>query len=155
MIKIKYLCEYPGHLAKASQLWCDTIGHTWRPDITFAEIETRFSGYLNRDALPLMYIALDGEEVVGMCSLKTDDSLDSGYFPWLSSLAVEESYRKRGIGKLLMKVICDKARSMGFQKVYLFTLELELVTWYEGNGWTKIEECPFREYVAHVMEKVI
>ena len=152
MIKIKYLCEYPNHLSKVTQLWCDTIGKKWRPDAIQSNVEARFREHFNKDALPLTYIALDGEEVVGMCSLRSHDGLKSKYLPWLGSLCVEEAYRKRGIGKLLMKVIKEKAHKMGFQKLYLFTFEQEVADWYAGNGWKKVEDSTYEDKPVIIME---
>ena len=152
MIKIKYLCEYPNHLQKTVQLWHNTIGKIWRPDATLSEVEARFHEHFNKDALPLMYIALDGEEVVGMCALRSNDSLKSKYLPWLGSLAVDEAYRKRGIGKLLMKIVKEKAHKMGFSKVYLFTFEKEIADWYAGNGWQKTEDTTYNDHPVTIME---
>ena len=152
MIKIKYLCEYPNHISKATQLWYNTIGKKWCPDTTLSEVEVKFHEHLNKDALPLTYIALDGEEVVGMCSLRANDGIKSKYLPWLGSLCIEETYRKRGIGKLLMKVTKEKACSLGFQKLYLFTFEQEIADWYAGNGWKKIEDSTYQNKPVIIME---
>lgn len=151
MIKIKYLCEYPNYLSKVSKLWYDTIGQKWSPDVSINDVEIRFREHMNKDGLPLTYIALDGEEVVGMCSLRSSDGLKSKYLPWLASLCVEESYRKRGIGKLLTKLIQEKAHKMGFKKLYLFTFEQELVDWYISDGWEKIEDTTYKDLPIVVM----
>lgn len=155
MIKIKYLCEYPGHLSKIAQLWYDCIGKKWRPDASLSEVETQFRTHLNKDALPLTYIALDGERVVGMCSLRSDDGLNNAYFPWLGSLCVDEAYRKRGIGKLLVQMTKEKAHKMGFQKLYLFTFEQEVATWYESDGWQKTEDSRYKDNPIIIMEAAV
>jgi N-acetylglutamate synthase-like GNAT family acetyltransferase len=151
MIKIKYLCEYPNHLTKVAQLWYDTIGKTWRPDAFLSQVENSFREHLNKDALPLMYIALDGDKVVGMCALRTNDGIKSKYIPWLGSLCVDPEYRKRGIGKLLIKMVKEKAHKMGFHKIYLFTFEKETADWYGSNGWHKIEDTTYNDLPVIVM----
>lgn len=151
MIKIKYLCEYPNYLPQIPQLWHDCIGK-WRPDVSLSDIESRFREHLNKDALPLTYIALDGEEIVGMCSLRSDDWLQSKYMPWLGALCVEENYRKRGIGKLLVQMTKEKAHKMGFHKLYLFTFEQEIADWYANDGWKEVEKCIYKDLPAIVME---
>ena len=152
MIKTKYLCEYPGYIPELAQLWHDCIGKKWRPDAIIAEVEIQFRDHLNRDALPLTYIALDGEEVVGMCSLRSYDGIKSKYLPWLGSLCVDEAYRKRGIGKLLVQMAKEKAHKMGFHKLYLFTFEQEIADWYERDGWTKTEDSTYQDKPVIVME---
>ena len=151
MIKIKYLCEYPNYLPKVAQLWRDTIGQKWRPEITITEIEARFRDHLNKDALPLTYIALDDDEVIGTCSFRSDDGFQSKYIPWLASLCVEESHRKRGIGKLLIKMIKEKAHKMGFTKLYLGTFEQEVADWYERNGWQEVERIIYQDHPTTIM----
>jgi len=152
MIKIKYLCEYPNYLPQITQLWHDCIGKKWRPDVPLSEIESRFRQHLNKDALPLTYIALDGEKIVGMCSLRSDDGLQSKYVPWLGSLCVEEAYRKRGIGKLLVQMTKEKAHKMGFHKLYLFTFEQEIADWYTRDGWKEEGKCIYKDHPAIIME---
>jgi len=152
MIKTKYLCEYPGYIPQLAKLWYDCIGKKHRPDAALSEIETQFRDHLNKDALPLAYIAFDVGDVIGMCTLRSYDGLKSKYLPWLGSLCVDESYRKRGIGKLLVQMAKEKSRKMGFSKLYLFTFEQEIADWYKRNGWTKTEDATYQDKPVIVME---
>ena len=153
MIKIKYLCEYPQAIPALAQIWYDSIGQKWRPDIALTEVERRFNTHLNKDALPLSYLAFDGEIPIGMSSLRSDDGLlNSKLFPWLGSLCVKENYRKRGIGKLLVQIIKEKAHKMGFRKIYLFTFEQKVADWYADIGWKEIEKSTFQDKPVIIME---
>ena len=150
MIKIKYLCEYPNYLPQIAKLWYNCIGKKWSLNTPLSEIESRFREHLNKDSLPLTYIALDGEKVIGTCSLRSDDGI-AKYSPCLGSLCVDQVYRKRGIGKLLARMIKAKAHKMGFQKLYLLTYEQEIANWYSHDGWHEIERCVYKNYPAIVM----
>ena len=93
---------------------------------------------LNEEILPLAYIAFDDEKAIGMCSLRDGDGSESS--PWLSSLCVAESHRRRGIGKLLINVVKTKAYKMGFRKIYLRTFDPQLVAWYKKIAWEEMRE---------------
>lgn len=151
MIKIKYLCEYPSVIPSLAKIWYDSIGLKWRPEEDLAEVEISFRNHLNKDALPLTYVAFDGEEPVGMCSLRSDDGPKTSLMPWLASLCIREDYRKRGIGKLLTQVVKEKAHKMGFSKLYLFTFEEEVMHWYLNDGWEKVEESTYKDRPIVIM----
>lgn len=151
MIKIKYLCEYPNHLDEAAQLWIDNIGIKWRPDVNFDHIKSHLAEHLNKDALPLAYIALDGEKVIGLCCLRTDDGLKNKYLPWVGSLCVAAEYQKRGIGKLLVETSKRKAAQMGFAHLYLFTFEQLVAKWYQRDGWEILENSTYMEHPITIM----
>lgn len=152
MIKIKYLCEYPGTIPALAQIWHNSIGKRWASEISTAEVEQRFNTHLNKEALPLTYLAFDGEVPIGMCSLRSDDGIKSKFFPWLGSLCVEESHRRRGVGKLLVQVVKEKAHKMGFKKLYLFTFAQEVANWYKNIGWKEVEKSSCRDLPVIVME---
>lgn len=152
MIKIKYLCEYPRVIPELAQIWHDSIGQKWRPDVSIAQIEAKLHDHLNKDALPLTYVAFAGEEPIGMCTLTSNDGLKSKLMPWLSSVCVRPDYRKRGIGKLLTQMAKEKAHKMGFEKLYLFIFDPEIANWYINDGWQKIEESAFQDKPVIIME---
>ena len=141
MIKIKLLAEFPNYIPDLAKIWCDTLGKKWSSPPSEAEIQDRFKAHLNTETLPLAYVALDDNKAIGMCCIRMEDGgTRPDLFPWLGGLCVEESYRKRGIGKLLITTAKIKARRMGFKKLYLFTFDGDIANWYRGNGWTAIAD---------------
>ncbi|MEY3197242.1 MAG: hypothetical protein RLZZ59_610 [Pseudomonadota bacterium] len=144
MIKIRYLSECESHIPEIARIWVNSIGKKWRPGVSQESIESRLREGLHSDSLPLAYVALDNETPVGICRLLSNDLQSRPkLFPWLGSLCVDENYRKRGIGKLLMQVVQNKAKEMGFRTIYLFTFDEALVQWYESMNWREVEKADF------------
>jgi GNAT superfamily N-acetyltransferase len=57
---------------------------------------------------------------VGFCSLTIKDNLwQQGFLGNIDELVVEESFRGKGIGKILVETIIDIARKIGCKKVEL------------------------------------
>ena len=64
--------------------------------------------------------------------------------PWLAQLFVEPSKRRDGIGAALVHAILDRARTCGYDRVYLFTSGT-LPEYYRRLGWREIDRL---EYLA-------
>jgi len=88
--------------------------------------------------LPLgrLYIAFDGEQVVGCIALKQMDT-ESGE---LKRLYVKEQYRKCGIGSILVDKIITDAREIGYSYLKLDTLPFlnSAIKIYESKGFERI-----------------
>lgn len=89
--------------------------------------------------MPLTYIALYGEHKipVGSCTLELDGGIRSDLGPWIGDLVVDQQYQRQGIGKMLLDVAIEKARALGFKKVYLFTFDPAITGYYQQFGWEK------------------
>lgn len=152
MIKIDYLKNHPEYVTLCAQWAFNEWGH-YRPDLTLQTFIESSEKFLNDAHLPLTLLAFDGDTPVGMCSLAETRGLLPGLSPWLASLYVLPEYRNRKIGALLEKAICDKARSMGFVKIYLFTSNPKNVSWYEKNGWRFLSKEWHVDHEVTTMEK--
>lgn len=109
--------------------------------------------YLNDATLPLTLVVFDGETPVGMCSLAQTRGILPELAPWLAALYVTPDYRNKKIGRLLEMEICNKAREMGFEKIYLFTSDPLIVPWYTALDWhTKGTEWLW-DHTVTIMEK--
>jgi len=76
------------------------------------------------------WVAVEGAEVVGICGLtKHLDCLE------LRSLAVEERFRKRGLGARLVAALFEEAR----RDVYLTTV---IPDYFAGLGFEAVEAAP-------------
>jgi len=151
MIKIKYLCQFPQYVPDLANIWKESIGTAYLPDVTAEDIEVKLKSHLNQDILPLTYVALDDDKAIGMASLRSDDGITSDLFPWLGSLCVSEGHRKRGVGKLLIDLVKIKARKMGFKKLYLSTFDEKLIPWYKNLGWMELEKSSFKGLPITIM----
>ncbi len=100
--------------------------------------------------LPLTIVAVSQEgELAGMVSLKQTELRKWLYIgPWLSALYVKKQHRRQGLGGKLINSVCLKARSMGFNKIYLFTdhrNRFGLDRFYTKRGWSFFESTEDEE----------
>ena len=150
--KIDLLKNHPHAVTQLAQVWHEVLGKIWVPDVSVERVITRFSDHLNDQALPITFIALDGDLPVGMCSLRNNDGIRPDLTPWLGSLVVDPKYQKQGIGKMLMDAAVLKAKELGYQKLYLFAFDPALPQYYERLAWKKIGMDEFRSHPVKVME---
>lgn len=117
---------------------------------------------LEKDIKTLEYfLALDHKENVlgtsGLYSLKTDEK--DSY--WLGWYCVDEKYRGRGVGKLLLDIAINEAKKRGkrFLKLYTSTnpLEAKAQEIYEKNGFyiTDQERVKEGEYETFFRKKAL
>ena len=75
-----------------------------------------------RHELPVRFVALNGEKLVGTICLKQHSTDNHTHLsPWLAGLWVEPSHRYGRIGFQLMCAASDHARLMGFSALYAST----------------------------------
>jgi len=149
---IDYLKNHPQHVELCARWSFETWGH-YTPERPLEDFIASRKQYLNDDKLPLTYLALVDQKPVGMCSLAVNRGLFPELTPWLATLYVEPEYSKQGIGTMLEKATCDKARSMGYKMIYLFTSEANLVPWYEKLNWKVRCVAEIHNHQVTVMEK--
>lgn len=152
MITIDLLKNHPDAVPSLAKLWYDLLGHFFAPNLPVKSVEGRFQDHLNSTELPITLVALDEGTPVGMCSLREYDGIRPDLVPWLGSLVVHPDFQKQGIGKLLIDATKKQAQAMGFQKLYLFTIQPTKSHYYERLGWTKIGGDQFEGHPATVME---
>src|SRR5665213_2198277 len=90
--------------------------------------------YRKETDLPLAYIALCDQIPVGTCSLQLDGGIRPDLKPWLGDLVVDPKYQKQGIGKMLVDAAIEKAKELGFEKLYLFTFDPAVPEYYQHLG---------------------
>jgi RimJ/RimL family protein N-acetyltransferase len=107
---------------------------TWRP----VADERRYLKAVRRHADAAVFVAVDGERVVGRLSLARDTHPASAHVADLG-LMVAASHRRRGIGRALLDAAVTWARMAGVRK-----LELHVFPWndpairlYEGFGFER------------------
>ncbi|HEY4651613.1 MAG TPA: GNAT family N-acetyltransferase [Pontibacter sp.] len=76
-------------------------------------------------------LVTDAGEAVGVCRLH----LQTPHEAQLRFMGIHESYQGKGLGKLLLDCLEDKARTMGAQTIVLQARE-KAVSFYERNGYT-------------------
>lgn len=150
-IRISYLAERP---ELAAGLIPGLLDH-WRPifpDQTYADREAKFRAHLNRDRLPIAWVAHEDDTVLGTAALRVHD-LESrtDLTPWLAGVYVLPQYRRRGIASALCRTVASAAAAMGYQRIYLFTLDQ--VPLYTGLGWVSYASDAWHGRRCEIMVK--
>jgi predicted N-acetyltransferase YhbS len=151
-MRISYLADRP---ELAAQLIPGLLEH-WSyvfPDHTFAERAAKFRAHLNHDALPIAWVAHEGDRALGTAALRMFDLEGrEDLSPWLGGVFVVSSHRRRGIASALCRVVEDKARDQRIARLYLFTHGQEAL--YERLGWAIHETMTWHGHKCSIMSKV-
>ncbi len=150
--QISLLADYPQYIATLAP-W--VLDH-WRqvlPDMTLQDRISRFQQHLNRDALPIAWVAHADGQVMGTAALRVSDLPGrEDLTPWLGGVYVAPAYRNRGLGQALCQTVERQARALfGTQTLYLFTLDRQ--AWYAGFGWQAREPCQWSGHRGDIMTK--
>mgnify|MGYP002378924524 CR=1 FL=1 len=151
MITIAYLKQYSDCIPKLAKIWHEVLGKIWMPEIGIEEIESLYYEELNQE-MPFTYIALYDEIPVGSCTLQLNEDIRPDLGPWIGDLVVDPKYQKQGIGKILVDAAVEKAKELGFEKLYLFALDPTIPEYYRRLGWKKIGMDEFKSHPVTVME---
>jgi GNAT superfamily N-acetyltransferase len=116
-----------------------------------ARIE-KLKTHLNRDELPIAWVAHANGQVFGSAALRVHDLEGrEDLTPWLAGVYAGRDFRRRGIRAALCATVEDAARSRGIQTLYLFTLDKQ--AWYSRMGWTVLGPCVWHERPGDIMRK--
>jgi N-acetylglutamate synthase-like GNAT family acetyltransferase len=97
-----------------------------------------------------IFICTSKQEVVSSITLRAYElEHESEYSPWLSSLVVDKTKRRNGIGKKTINFFIEYCQSHDISKVYLFTENLN--EWYAKLGWNTIKETSFKSHTGEIM----
>ena len=85
----------------------------------------------------MTFIAVDNNTICGYCGLNT--ILDEGY---ITNVAVLESYRRQGIGKLLVNALIDFAneKNLAFLTLEVRKSHTPAINLYKNNGFEEVGE---------------
>lgn len=134
MVKIEFLGDYREHIETVTNFIWNEFGN----EDNYKFFESIVSNSLNKDKLPITFVALKDDEVVGTIGLWRADLISrQDLFPWLSALYVKEEYRGTGIGKKLQNFLVEYARNQGFKELFLYT---DINGYYEKMDWQYIKD---------------
>jgi GNAT superfamily N-acetyltransferase len=127
----------------------------WRPIVpedTWEARAARLRSHMNREQLPIGWLAHHGSQAMGTAALRTHDlpgREDLG--PWLGGVYVAPPFRRRGVASLLCRTVEERARQLGYRHLYLFTLDQQAL--YSHLGWRQLEKASWRARTADIMIK--
>ena len=114
-------------------------------NVSFRAVDADYRRRSEPGALPVSWVALEGDLPVGMVSLKEHDLASHAHLsPWLSALFVLPIYRRRGIANELIKTVIGDAKSRGGERLYLFADHKNLSylsRFYSARGWNFEEDA--------------
>lgn len=151
-LEIELLADYPEHIPELSKLWFNELGQKWIPNASVERAVETYTNHLNSENLPLTFIVLENKKPIAMVSVRDNDGIRDDLTPWLGSLIVHPDYRCLGVGEKLIELSKQLAKSMSFNKLYLFALDPDLPDWYQRLGWKKIGMDKLYHHPVTVME---
>jgi len=154
MIKIDLLKNHSQSIPALANIWYECLGKIWMPEVGIEEIESLYHEELFQD-MPLTYVALYGETAVGSCTLQLNENVRPDLGPWIGDLVVDQKYQKKGIGKMLVNATIQKAKQLGFKKLYLFAFDPVIPQYYQRFGFKKISVDEFKSHLVTVMEMIL
>lgn len=84
------------------------------------------------------FAAIENEEIIGFCTfMESDYYPDNKYYPWISTIFVEEKYRGKRISQRMIETVTDYAKTCHFSEVYIPS---DIIGLYEKYGFKKIDE---------------
>lgn len=94
--------------------------------------ENRFTGW------ETAFAAIRNGRIIGYCTfLRTDYYPENRYWPWISSIFVDEEHRGRGVCGMLIGAAIRHAQQCGFRRVYIPS---DMTGFYERYGFERIDE---------------
>ncbi len=154
-IKIDYLKNHPESISALAQIWYEVLGSIWMPDTPIKVAEQRFHDQLNDSTLPITLVALDGTQPIGSVTLCENDGIGDDLTPWLGTLMIDKSYQNRGVGRLLVEKLKQKALSLNFKSLHLFAFDPALIPYYEHLGFKTIGEDKYKAHNVTVMKALL
>jgi GNAT superfamily N-acetyltransferase len=122
------------------------------PDLSIEWRMEKLRTHLNQDTLPIAWVAHDGDQLLGTASLRTHDFEGRhNLSPWLGGVYVVPEARRIGIGAALCRIVVEKAQSLAFTRLFLFTLDRQ--QWYAEQGWVFQESITCRGTPGVIMSK--
>ncbi|WP_026580914.1 GNAT family N-acetyltransferase [Bacillus sp. J33] len=130
-MKIVEIHKHPNLFEKAVQVYWEQWGND--SNYPFYHDCMIHSG-TSADGIPLFYAAIENERIIGTYALiRNDLNSRQDLYPWLACVYVNEEYRGRKLGSVLLDHALSEAAKLGFEKLYLTT---DLEGYYEKYGWT-------------------
>jgi GNAT superfamily N-acetyltransferase len=88
-----------------------------------------------------VFVATDGESVVGWAALSIDEAFVEGFGALLEGFVVDEAARSRGVGQKLLEAVESRARERGCAEIRVQSnvLRERAHSFYERNGYVKVK----------------
>ena len=151
-VEIDLLADHPELIETLAPL----VAEHWRPILAQETVESRTAtlrDHLNRNNLPIAWVAHSQSTVFGTAALRVHDLPGHEHLsPWLGGVFVVPQFRGKGIGAALCAAVEQDAKKLhGTSALYLFTLDKQ--AWYKRLGWSMFEPCTWCDRAGDIMFK--
>lgn len=151
-MKFEFLADRPEALKVVSHWYYEEWGR-WNSNSSVQSISEKLLKSMNRDKVPLILLAIDGDDIVGSVELKYREmEIYPDKEHWLGGLFVEPRHRGAAVGKQLIQQIIGLASRLGVRKLYLQTERLDGGV-YAQLGWKPLEQIDNKGKNVLVMER--
>jgi GNAT superfamily N-acetyltransferase len=150
-VLINYLIEHPEYIPQLAQWLFEQWDAILGEETPEARIK-KLKAHMNRDELPIAWIAHSNGQLLGTAALRVHDLEGrEDLTPWLGGVFVGAHFRRQGIGAALCATVEDEVRSRGIHTLYLFTLDQQ--AWYSRLSWTPLGPCVWHQRLGDIMFK--
>jgi len=125
--KIKILEIKPDHFNFVS----DTIERRWK--VSKEQSDRYVNRYLKKQNTENCFVAICKDSPIGMGTFHINNDVGIDLHPWCIGLWVDPKFRGRGIGYQLTLRRFSWARTLGYEKIYLDTVNAE--NYHKKFGW--------------------
>jgi GNAT superfamily N-acetyltransferase len=151
-MRFTFLADQPDALTTIARWYFDQWGHRIAGS-SVDRICARLQQALNRDRAPLLVLALEGEEIVGVAELKFREM---EIYPeleyWLGGVYVPVAHRGRAIATRVIGRAVELARSFGIDKLHIQTERVDGGL-YARLGWCPLTRVNYKGLDVLVMER--
>jgi len=148
-MEIKCLADCPNTIPTLGSWFHKEWGYL-HPGRTLLQVQAELEGSLNRDKIPFTFVMQNDSVPVATASVvECDMETRREYSPWLASVYVHESERKKGLGKEVVAEAMKRAYGLGYREIYLFTPSQE--KWYRKMGYDTISQERYLGEMVTVM----
>jgi predicted N-acetyltransferase YhbS len=122
------------------------------PEETIERRIIKLQKHVNKDTLPIGWVAHADGQVFGTAALRVHDLEGrEDLTPWLGGVFVLPEHRHRGVASALCRAAEERAWLLGFEALYLFTPDQQAL--YARLGWRKSERAVWRGLESDIMMK--
>lgn len=140
------------HITQLAQWHHEAWGHL-NPERSVDVLADQMREYLSERPIPRMFVCEDVGQLMGSSSLiACDMDTHPELSPWLANVYVSAQHRNKGIGKVLVSAVLSYAKSLGLERIYLFTESKE--NFYLAQGWTTVSREHYKGDRVTIMEYV-
>lgn len=151
VFRIGFLADFPECISALAPPLLEHWSYVF-PEDTLDTRVAKLRRHLNRDALPIAWVAHEGGQTVGTAALRVHDLEGrEDLSPWLGGVFVLPAFRRQGIGSALCAAVEQHARRTGVGTLYLFTIDQQAL--YADLGWQILEHTVWHGFESDIMKK--